>query len=95
MSYIIRQKVLRKAVVNIKHVRSTVLNIEDFIRAINLIYRHFISLLQDLDAECTDVFYHSNVRWLSSGKVLKIVWDLQDEILMFFDMKDKVLMIHN
>ena len=34
------------------------------------------------------MLYHTNVRWLSMGKVLEKVWDLKAEIVMFFNMKD-------
>ena len=30
----------------------------------------------------------TQVRWLSMGEVLKRVWDLKAEIVMFFNMKD-------
>ena len=48
----------------------------------------FKSLLEDLNAKYGDVIYHNNVRWLSLGKVIKRVWLLQDEILLFLDIKN-------
>jgi len=54
-----------------KHVTSTVMKLVNFIQTRELNHRAFISPLQDLDAEHTDVPYYSNVRWLSLGKVLK------------------------
>jgi zinc finger BED domain-containing protein 5/7/8/9 len=41
-----------------------------------------------LESEYSDVFYHTNVRWLSLGKILKRVWNLKDEIVLFLEMKD-------
>ncbi|KAG7517506.1 general transcription factor II-I repeat domain-containing protein 2-like [Solea senegalensis] len=35
------------------------------------------------ESEHVDISYHSNVRWLSLGKVLKSVWDLRDQIQNF------------
>ena len=58
------------------------------IRASGLKHRQFRSFLEDIEADFTDVLYHTNVRWLSMGKVLKRVWDLKAEIVMFFNMKD-------
>ena len=52
------------------------------IRALN---RQFIQLLEESEAYHTDVPYHSNVRWLSLGKVLRRVWDLRGEIGMFLE----------
>jgi len=34
-----------------------------------------------------DVLYHSGVPWLSLGKVLRRVWELKEEIVMFLEMK--------
>ena len=61
----------------------------NFIRARGLNHRQFIGLLEDVNADYHDVLYHSNVRWLSLGKMLKQVWDLKDEIILFLDMKNK------
>lgn len=36
----------------------------------------FISLLQQMGAEHTEVSCHLSVQWLSSGEILKIVQDL-------------------
>lgn len=64
------------------------------VRAVNLIraqglnHRQFRSFLEDIEADFTDVLYHTSVRWLSMGKVLKRVWDLKAEIVLFFNMKD-------
>ena len=50
-------------------------------------HRQFKSLLDDVDAKYGDLLYHSNVKWLSLGKILKRVWDLTEEITMFLEMK--------
>jgi hypothetical protein len=44
-----------------------------------------------LDADPTDAPYHSSIQRLSFGKILKRVWTLQEETLMFLDMKDENL----
>ncbi|KAM3836157.1 general transcription factor II-I repeat domain-containing protein 2A-like [Diretmus argenteus] len=38
---------------------------------------------EENESEHGDISYHSNVRWLSLGKVLKSVWDLRDQIQNF------------
>ena len=40
------------------------------IRARGLKHRQFRSFLEDIEADFTDVLYHTNVRWLSMGKVM-------------------------
>ena len=51
-------------------------------------HRQIRSFLEVIEVDFTDVLYHTNVRWLSMGKVLKRVWDLKAVIIMFFNMKD-------
>ena len=48
-----------------------------------------ITLLEDCGSDHSDVLYHSAVRWLSLGKVLRRVWGLKTEILLFLEMKGK------
>ena len=60
----------------------------NLIRARGLNHRQFRNFLKDIEADFTDVLYHTNVRWLSMGKVIKRVWDLQAEILLFLELKD-------
>lgn len=42
-----------------------------------------------MDVKHTDVPCHSSVKELSLDKALERLWDLQEEILMFWGMKDK------
>lgn len=64
------------------------------VSAVNLIiarglnHRQFRNFLENIEAEFTDVLYHTIIHWLSMGRVLKRVWDLKAGILMFLDMKD-------
>ncbi|XP_058867560.1 general transcription factor II-I repeat domain-containing protein 2-like [Acipenser ruthenus] len=77
---IIHQEALCRNVLDIDHVVHTAVKIVNYIRARGLNHRQFISLLEDTDAEHQDLLYHTNVRWLSLGKVLQRVWELRDEI---------------
>ena len=86
---IIHQEVLCKSVLILNNVVEIVSQIVNFIRSRGLNHRQFITLLEELESEHSDVIYHSNVRWLSLGKVLKRVWDLRAEIRVFLDTKEK------
>ncbi|XP_042238726.1 general transcription factor II-I repeat domain-containing protein 2B-like [Homarus americanus] len=88
---IIHQEVLCKSVLNLSHVVDTVVKVVNYIRASGLNHRQFITLLEDLESDHTDVLYHTNVRWLSLGKILKRVWELKEEIGLFLDMKQNAI----
>ena len=85
---IIHQESLCKSSLKLIHVMDPVMRAVNSIRARGLKHRQFRSFLEDIEADFTDVLYHTNVRWLSMGKVLKRVWDLKAEIVMLFNMKD-------
>ena len=59
----------------------------NLIRARGLNHRQFKTFLEDLESEHWDVLSHSRVRWLSLGKVLRRVWELREEIVMFLEIK--------
>ena len=83
MHCLVTASYIKKASVSpleVKHIMDPVMR--------GLKHRQFQSFLEDIEAEFTDVLYHTNVRWLSMGKGLKRVWDLKAEIVMFFSMKD-------
>nr|XP_048691119.1 general transcription factor II-I repeat domain-containing protein 2A-like [Caretta caretta] len=86
---IIYQEALWKNILDIDHVVHTVVKIVNYIRARGLNHLQFISLLEDTDAERQDLLYHTNVHWLSLGKVLQRVWELTDEIFAFLEMQGK------
>ncbi|XP_042206651.1 general transcription factor II-I repeat domain-containing protein 2-like, partial [Homarus americanus] len=69
----------------------TVVKVVNYIRARGLNHRQFITLLEDLESDHTDVLYHTNVRWLSLGKILKRVWELKEESGLFLDMKQNAI----
>ena len=86
---IIHQEVFCEKVLDMKDVVDPVIKIVNFIRVRGLNHRHFITLLEDCDSDHSGVPYHTAIRWLSMGKVLRRVWDLKTEILLFLEMKGK------
>ena len=86
---IIHQHVLCKSVLQLKHVIDVVTKTVNFIRSRALNHRQFVALLEEHENEHGDIRYHTNVRWLSLGKVLKRFWDLKAEIKEFCELKGK------
>lgn len=64
-----------------------VVSMVNTIRARVLNHQQFQSLFEDMKAKYRDVIYHNSVQWLSLGKVLKWLWELQNEIFFFLDIK--------
>ncbi|XP_056388355.1 general transcription factor II-I repeat domain-containing protein 2B-like [Hyla sarda] len=86
---ILHQHVLCKSVLKSDHVIDVVTKIVNFIRARALNHRQFVTLLEEHETEHRDIGYHTAVRWLSLGKVLKRVWDLKAEIWEYCEKKGK------
>ena len=80
---------LCKKVLDTKLVVDPVVKIVNFIEARGLNHRRFITFLEDCDSNHSDVSYYTAVHWFSVGKVLRRVWDLKTEILLFLEMKIK------
>jgi len=86
---IIHQESLCAKALKMEHVMSTITQVVNFIRAKGLNHRQFKSFLEEIGSEYRDVPYHTEVRWLSRGKVLNRCFQLREEICQFLDSKGK------
>lgn len=84
---IIHQESLCGKALKMEHVMSIITLAVNFIRAKGLNHRQFKSFLKELSAEHGDLPYHTEVRWLSQGKVLEIFFQLREEICEFMESK--------
>ncbi|XP_075197600.1 general transcription factor II-I repeat domain-containing protein 2-like [Anomaloglossus baeobatrachus] len=85
---ILHQEALCGKSVQLKEVMDFVVKTVNFIRARGLNHRQFTSFLSDMDTEYGDLLYHTEVRWLSRGRVLKRFFSLREEIALFMALKD-------
>ncbi|XP_068103334.1 general transcription factor II-I repeat domain-containing protein 2A-like [Hyperolius riggenbachi] len=88
---IIHQQNLCGKQLNLEHVMKVVVHSVNFIRSHALNHRTFRKLLDEMESEHEDVIYHSEVCWLSRGRVLKHFFELRHEINIFMTGKSKQL----
>ena len=67
-----------------------VVEMVNYIKGRPLKSRLFEQLCKEMDSEHVKVLMHTEVRWLSKGKVLKRVNELQKELLSFFVQENQV-----
>ncbi|XP_076803440.1 zinc finger BED domain-containing protein 5-like [Clavelina lepadiformis] len=67
----------------------SVVSVVNFVKASASNSRLFSKVCSELDASNNVLLFHTSVRWLSRGKVLKRVFDLRDELKTFFNQKSK------
>lgn len=76
---------------SLKEVLSIVIKTVNFIRSRALNHRLFKTLCQEMSAEHEVLLYHTEVRWLSRGQVLKRIFMLKTELSLFLEEKGNPL----
>ena len=84
---VIHQEALCGKVLKMVNAMQSVVKMFNLIRGGNKSQRHrrFVSFLDELNAEFSDLPLYTSIRWLSAGKVLKHFFGLRKEILSFFE----------
>ena len=72
-----------------KEVLDLSIEIVNCIKAGSFNSRLFKLLFQDMESEHVALFFHTNVRWLSKGNMLKRLHKLKEEVAVFLDSRKK------
>ncbi|KAM8812643.1 general transcription factor II-I repeat domain-containing protein 2-like [Rhynchonycteris naso] len=86
---LIHQQALCSRSVKWHSVMKIVVSCVNFIRANALNHRQFQEFLSELNVAYEDVLYHTEVNWLSQGRVLRHFYDLLPQITAFMVSKNK------
>lgn len=78
----------------LKEVLDDTVKTVNFVKSSALNSRLFRLLCSDLDFVHETLLYHTEVRWLSRGNVVKTMFELKDEQKLFFSCTDKVTQIY-
>lgn len=70
---------------DLSEVFSTCVKIVNFIKARPLNHRLFENMCREMEAEHKHLLLHTEVRWLSRGRVMQRVYELRDELHIFLN----------
>ncbi|KAL4153935.1 hypothetical protein QTP88_001768 [Uroleucon formosanum] len=83
--FIHREALVAKSLMpELNEVLQTVVKMVNFIKSKPLKSRLFNQLCSAMDSEHTQLLFHTEVRWLSRGRVLQRFYELREELLFFF-----------
>lgn len=83
--FIHREALVAKSLVpGLNEVLQTVVKMVNFIKCKFLKSRLFNDLCSAMDSEHTQLLFHTEVRWLSRGRVLQRFYELRQDLLLFF-----------
>lgn len=83
--FIHREALVAKSLMpELNEVLQTVVKMVNFIKSKPLKSRLFNQLCSAMDSEHTQLLFHTEVRWLSRGRVLQRFYELREELLLFF-----------
>ena len=78
----------------LKDVLSTAIKVINFVRSRSLNHRIFKAFCKEMGAEYEMLLYHTEVRWLSRGQVLKRLFKLRTQVSLFLEERENPLSEH-
>ena len=76
-----------------KDVLNLAIEVVNFIKAGALNSRLFKLLCKDMQSDHEALLFHTNVRWLSKGNMLKRLHELQEEVAIFLESRQKATLL--
>ncbi|XP_014772515.1 protein FAM200A [Octopus bimaculoides] len=72
-----------------RNILIVVIKVVNFIKGGALNSRLFNLLYNDMESEHEALLFHTNVRWLSKGNILRRLYELREEVVIFLDLQQK------
>ena len=92
IGFLRREDLIAKTIgVDLKKVLDQVIKMVNFIRQTPLKSRIFAKLCQSMDSAHISLMYYTEVRWVLRGNVLSRVYELREEMLLFFRQENLVV----
>ncbi|XP_076352668.1 zinc finger BED domain-containing protein 5-like [Tachypleus tridentatus] len=80
-----REALVAKAIgPELKEVLDMVVKMVNYLKSRPVKCRQFTKLCESMDAEHVTLLFHTEVRWLSRGRVLSRFYELREELMIFF-----------
>ncbi|XP_076324212.1 zinc finger BED domain-containing protein 5-like [Tachypleus tridentatus] len=80
-----REALVAKAIgPELKEVLDMVVKMVNYLKSKPVKCRQFTKLCESMDAEHVTLLFHTEVRWLSRGRVLSRFYELREELMIFF-----------
>lgn len=79
---------------NLRSVLDTAVKSVNFIKSRPLLSRLFAQLCESMESDHQQLLYHTDVRWLSRGKVLSRLFELRKEVGSFLEAQNMPLAMH-
>jgi hypothetical protein len=86
---IIHLQVLCSKVLKFDYVMPVVVSVVNYLRSSGLKHGTFRAFLEEVDVECSEQLYHTEVRWFSRGRVLQRFVALKEEIAKILEQEPR------
>nr|CAI5828622.1 unnamed protein product [Callosobruchus analis] len=87
--FFLLKQALKRMRLNKSGIYHTTIKILNYIKSSALDSRFYALLCEDLDSDHKVLLFHTEVRWLSKGNMVARLHELQEEVIIFLEVKEK------